>query len=193
MNYFDLYERLYEFGYQNEKNIGISHVDHIIENYNFNSILDIGCAQGKAVEAYQHKNIKSYGIDVAGNAIKDCKKRKLKCITASVTKIPFKDNNFEAVVTTDVLEHLQEKDVDIAIKEICRVTKKYIFARIAKTVEAEKDWLRMIKERTGKYNNIDNLHLTIKPINYWKQKFIEIGGMRFIKKTGKLLVFEKIN
>lgn len=193
MNYFDLYQNLYELGYQNDKNIGLEHVDYLVYNYEFNSILDIGCAQGKAVEAYKDMHKDAYGIDVAKSTIDDCKEKGLKCVKASVTKIPFKRNNFDAVVTTDVLEHLQEKDVDKAVHEICRVTKRYIFARIAKTVEAEKQWLQMVREKTGSYKNVPNLHLTVKARNYWKQKFIEIGNVKFIEKVGKILVFEKNN
>ena len=42
LDYKKLYEKLYKMGYQNEKNIGVKHVQFLVKNYTFNSILDIG-------------------------------------------------------------------------------------------------------------------------------------------------------
>jgi ubiquinone/menaquinone biosynthesis C-methylase UbiE len=192
LDYFDLYQKLYEIGYQNEDNIGLDHVKQIVLGYKFNSILDIGCAQGKAVEAYRKVGKDAYGIDVAQGAIADCKKKGLNCKVASVLNIPYPENRFDAVITTDVLEHLKEEDVDQAIKEIIRVAKKYIFVRVAKSLEKRKDWVEKIKDKHKEYKDLENLHLTVYPRKYWGEKFISYPNIKFLGKSNRILIFEKL-
>lgn len=44
-----------------------------------------------------------------------------------VTKIPLPDNSFDVVSAFQVLEHIQFSDFEIALEEMKRVTKKYVF------------------------------------------------------------------
>jgi len=193
MDYFDLYQKLYEIGYQNEKNIGLEYINQLVERYEFSSILDVGCAQGKVVEAYRKKGKDAYGIDVAQGAVTDCKRKGLNCKVSSVLDIPYLDNRFDAVVTTDVLEHLKEEDVDKAISEIIRVTKKYIFVKVAKTIEKETKWLQKVKEKYSQYQDIENLHLTVySNRRTWIEKFDSHSNVKFLKGKSKILIFEKI-
>ena len=58
---------------------------------------------------------------------------------------------------TDVLEHIPECDVDQAIRELVRVSSKYIFVTLS-TVPA-----RMCPEL--------KLHETVKPVEWWDEKW----------------------
>lgn len=194
VNYFSLYEELYKKGYHNKGNIGVVHADNIVNNYDFNSILDIGCSYGDAVEYYQEKGKDSYGIDVALTPIKKCRKKGLKCITASVLNIPFKNDNFDVVVTSDVLEHLDYSDLNRAIKEITRVSKKYIFITVENNFESNeknRNILRQIKEENKEFNLVHNLHLSVYIDDEWVSMFKKYKGIEFIKKDKNLLIFEK--
>lgn len=44
-----------------------------------------------------------------------------------ITKLSFKDNAFDLVFTYQVLQHIPPKDIDKAIKELCRVAKKEVW------------------------------------------------------------------
>ena len=46
-------------------------------------------------------------------------------ITASVTKLPFADNSFDAVLAAEVLEHIHFEDVPQAMREIYRATRHF--------------------------------------------------------------------
>jgi len=189
LDYKNLYEDLYQLGYQKDINIGVKYIDWIISHYPFNSILDVGCAQGIAVQRYQEKGKDAYGIDVAPTAIELSKERKIKnCFVASATKIPFDDSFFDVVTTSDVLEHLTIEDVPLAIKEMIRVSKRLIFLRVSKFPENNRTWINKIQY---KYPNIENLHLTIKPYHFWIKQFTTYGNCRYIKRFEKILVFEK--
>lgn len=85
-------------------------------------ILDVGCGTGALMkEIGSYGNV--YGLDFSEKAIEFCRERGEKNLTlGSINKIPFEDNFFDAVISLDVLEHV-ENDAR-AISEIKRVLKK---------------------------------------------------------------------
>lgn len=99
-----------------------------IKKLNVNSILDAGCGEGFTLEYLRIRNIgKTYeGIDFLKKAVEIGNKvhPKIKLKKASIYELPYKDNNFDLVLSTEVLEHLE--DPKKALKEIFRVSKKYV-------------------------------------------------------------------
>ena len=86
--------------------------------------LDIGCGLGFFSLRAGKLGANVYGIDIGSNLIKICKKRypKGKFSVASAERIPFKDNSFDIILCTEVIEHVnnQQKVID----EIFRVLKQ---------------------------------------------------------------------
>jgi len=86
-------------------------------------ILDVGCGKG----AYLH-NLMSDAPDVSYSAV-DISTQVMAYIAdteieqreGSLTAIPFPDDTFDLVYTTEALEHAV--DIDSAVRELCRVTK----------------------------------------------------------------------
>ena len=193
MNYKKLYDTLYLNGYHEDgTNIGKGLVEYLTDNFEFKTILDIGCSQGYAVQEYINKDKKAYGIDISEIAIEKAHSLDImSCFQGSVTSIPFSDNMFEAVVTSDVLEHLEEQDIKIAIKEILRVATKYLFIKVSHLPEGNKKWINFLHENKL-YENIDNLHVSVFPFRKWKEMFEETGKVKFLKKEHKILIFEVI-
>jgi SAM-dependent methyltransferase len=93
-------------------------------------ILDAGCGTGfllKRLSSYGE----AFGLDISPVAVEYCRKRNLKNIVqASLTRIPFKDESFDLVVSADVLYHKGIDDDQNAINEIFRVLKKGGYALI---------------------------------------------------------------
>ena len=148
MNYKQLYDELYEKGYQSSVNIGADFVEFLCNNYDFESILDVGCSQGKALKLYKKKGKRVFGVDIAEKAIEICKSKGLvNCEVAPAMILPFKRNSVDAVVTTDVLEHLTRDDIIKAIWSICRVTRKWVFIKVAKGPEGVKKWIQELQDR----------------------------------------------
>lgn len=82
------------------------------------SFLDIGGGEGYIGECLQSTNIQFYyvNLDIAG-------KPTIK-YDLELGRLPFRDNSFDMVICTDVLEHID--NLHSLFKDIIRVCKKYI-------------------------------------------------------------------
>ncbi len=87
-------------------------------------ILDAGCGTGFTLRHLNGCGI-SIGIDISETALGYCRKRGLSKITrASVSALPFSDDIFDMVVSTDVLYHKLVEEDTAAIYEMGRVLKR---------------------------------------------------------------------
>ena len=95
-----------------------------------NSILEIGCNIGNQLAMLQSQRYKNlYGIEINEQAIETAKKytKNINIIYGSGFDIPFKDSYFDLVFTAGVLIHIHPKDIKNFMKEIYRVSRKYIW------------------------------------------------------------------
>jgi len=100
----------------------------IIRPLRASSILDVGCGEGFTLKKLQEKKIgkNNEGIDYSGTAVKIGHKiyPELNLKRGDVYKLDYKENSFDLIICTEVLEHL--KDPIKAVAEIKRVTNRYI-------------------------------------------------------------------
>jgi len=85
--------------------------------------LDVGCGFGILAHYAVNKGLDYTGVDVSDKAIKKAQESvpKGKFQVGFAEKLPFKDNEFDTVVGTEIIEHVKnDKEV---IKEIFRVCK----------------------------------------------------------------------
>jgi len=92
-------------------------------SFNAQAILDIGCGRGIYLKSIRRSIY--IGCDIDHQNLKRAIKRpNAEYVFADANHIPFKDNFFDLVLCSEVLEHL---DVPLrAIKEIIHVSKKLI-------------------------------------------------------------------
>jgi len=85
-------------------------------------ILDVGCGNGYYTYHFDRITPYAIGVDYSPSmlAINPCKNKNL----GDVYKLPFKNDSFDIVFESALLHHLS--DVDRAVKEMKRVSKKYI-------------------------------------------------------------------
>lgn len=181
-----MYDRLYSLGYHMDgTNSGVAFVDSICNNFQFQSILDVGCSQGNAVREYLRMGKDASGIDISESAISEAhtltkEKDQDRFMIGSVLQIPYADKTFDAIVSTDVLEHLSPEDVDQAIAELVRVSKGWLFLKIAKSPEGVRKWIDLLKERYPEdYTSINNLHLSPYPVLHWRKKLMQHKAMPY--------------
>lgn len=92
------------------------------------TVLDAGCGEGFVIDFLRKKDpsLRFTGVDADEGAIAYAKAmldEDVRLRTGNVYKLPFSDSSFDAVLCSEVLEHLD--DPVKAVEEIKRVTRRY--------------------------------------------------------------------
>jgi len=90
-----------------------------------NSVIDIGCGNGIIINLIERPFV--VGLDFARIPLSQVKTNK---IQASIDNLPIKSNEFDIVILTEILEHLDEESYIEATKEITRLNAKYLLISI---------------------------------------------------------------
>jgi ubiquinone/menaquinone biosynthesis C-methylase UbiE len=119
-------------------------------------ILEVGCGVGQFIRAIKNlrADLECHGCDISQSAIESAKLKNDKVVytLSNAFYLPDVDNNFDAVLIFDVLEHVE--DVAIILSEVKRVLKTdgifYCF------VPCEGDYLSLwnMLRRKNKYANL---------------------------------------
>ena len=129
------------------------------------SLLDYGC--GKAL-LYDDMKYKEMPIDENGQVLPKPLSKLWQLDYFSLydpayekySKLP--KGKYDAVICTDVIEHIDEKDVDWILDEIFSYARKFVFVTIA--------CYKALKE----FEDGRNLHVNIKQPSYWKEKLLKL-------------------
>lgn len=102
----------------------------IFKKRDIQRILDFGCGSGRHIVYFVKKGFDVYGFDITEEGIKITKdwlkKERLKAnlkIGSFNRKLPYKDNFFDAVISTNAIHHAKIEDIRKEIKEIERILK----------------------------------------------------------------------
>lgn len=110
--------------YRGLHDLVFSTIKKIIDKEKRLKILDVGCGTGFVLKKLSKYGV-AFGVDISDIALGYCRKRGLHNIKkAAVSNIPFRDNEFDLVISLDVLYHKQVGDDILALKEMRRVLKK---------------------------------------------------------------------
>ncbi len=142
------------------------------------SILDAGCGGGSFIKDVYNllihqsrgrfedkvKEIKLVGLDFAsipeeGIVFND----NIQLMRGDVCSLPFEDGSFDIVTCFDVLEHLLEFDVLVALKELKRVAKRELYLKPS------------YRESHGKGVEGEDLHPTVKHESWWIEQIESVG------------------
>ena len=124
-------------------------------------LLEVGCAKGFLVKMLREKGFKVFGIDISGYAIQNAEEsiKSFVQIADIRERLPFKDNEFNGVLSVDVLEHIEEEKIGLVLKELKRVGQKQLhFVTFGEGLDP---------------NDKDKTHKTMKPQEWWGKKFLE--------------------
>ena len=144
----------------------------IIENYQINNssvVLDVGCAKGFFLYDLKQElpGISISGIDISEYAIENAKPEvKENLQVANATKLPFKDDSFDFVMSINTLHNLNREDCAISLQEIERVSRGDSFI----TVDAYRN-----DEEKARMEAWNLTALTMMAVDEWKEFFLEIG------------------
>ena len=129
-----------------------------IKKNNVKTILDAGIGSGKLFKKLSASGFQCHGIDISeyclDNDLLPIKNEILTVGTLWDSSL-FNENHFDAIVCTDVMEHIPTKYVKDVLNSFHKWTKKYLFLQIALVDD-------FFGEKVG-----HPLHLTVKPKTWW--------------------------
>lgn len=88
--------------------------------------LDVGCGMGGLILALRKLNFEAWGTEVSLFCLKFSPVKKWMRF-GDVCHLPFPSNSFEIVTCMDVLCYLNRKETKLAIGELTRVAKHYLY------------------------------------------------------------------
>ena len=133
------------------------------------TVLDVGCAKGFMLHDFKEiiPGITVAGVDVSEYAIDNAKESVRDLVSvADARDLPFEDDSFDLVIAINTVHNLEGKDLERALNEINRVSKKNSYITVdayrnmmekemmfawnltAKTILSCEDWIALFN-RTG--------------------------------------------
>jgi len=117
------------------------------------AVLDLGCGSGRNMFYLCEKGFKVSAIDIAPEGIRQIKKtlKKSDAVVGNVYKrLPYKNEQFDAIISIQVLQHATEEKIKSAIKEMHRILKPggYIFVTVCGRLSKGK--VRYVLVKTAK-------------------------------------------
>jgi len=93
------------------------------------TLADIGCGNGIFLKHLKDNNpdIETIGVDRSESALSFYEGQKT---IGDIALLPFKDNAFDCVTCLEVIEHLPVPVYITALKELCRISKKYVIISV---------------------------------------------------------------
>jgi methionine biosynthesis protein MetW len=125
LNAFDYYQQYWKYGIDKwtprDLNVEENEIklisDYIKPN---NSVLEIGCGDGRLAEIVKKIGADYTGIDISEQAVNICKAKGISAIVHDVNMpLPFESKTFDVVMIFEVLEHLFLPE--LCLKEVKRV------------------------------------------------------------------------
>ena len=129
----------------------------IIQKYDVHSVIEVGCGFGWNLEKIgkQNKNIKLVGIDFSKTQLEKATELYAdKCIDfikASAFDIPFNNSSFDVVFTHGVMEFIHPDLLESTIKEMVRISNKYILHIDRHYLDAEMGELALINSKRSQH------------------------------------------
>jgi SAM-dependent methyltransferase len=147
--YFDG-DRKYGYGGYHHDGRWLPVAEDIIEHYSIleGRVLDVGCAKGFLVNAFEMRGVDAYGIDVSRYAVvTDPRENAVgRLHLGSADALPFPDQSFDLVLSINTLHNLPRPRLIKALQEMQRVSWGGAFVQVdAYRTEAERalfeDWV----------------------------------------------------
>lgn len=150
----------------------------IYDNLKPRNALDIGCAKGFQVKSLLYYGIDAHGCDISDWAIAHCEHEaegRLRQVDIR-DGLPYDDALFDLITCMQVLEHVEEEFLELAVSEMHRVTRRWLFIEVP----------------FGNYPVGDPTHVSYFPITFWLKLFKKCGfWFAMDKGFGNAMVFRK--
>jgi hypothetical protein len=159
--------------------IRVQLVAPFISKIQFKTVLDVGAGYCDVCD-WIHKEYpeaKIAACDVSELSVIKIKKKYdwIDVKQADVCNLKY-ENKFDLVICTDVLEHLEKKDIPLAVENLKSATNEYILISTDDRFCEEDIYLKLAKI------DMKSLHLTREGYDWW-QKTLTLLGLEIIEKS----------
>jgi SAM-dependent methyltransferase len=141
---------------------------HWVDFFKPKTALEVGCGLGHRVRALKRLGVESTGVELSSWAVEHVNSDVGDCVSqGDVLDSKSAKGKYDLVVAYDLLEHVEEKDLDAAIKNIKNWTNQWVLVSIPFAADPA----------TGEpadpnlYN--DSTHKTFRSRSWWIAKFAE--------------------
>lgn len=133
-------------------------------------VLDVGCAKGYQVLALRREGVEAWGVDISDYAISEAPAEVEPYLKVEeYRRIHFPDGYFDLVLALEVLEHIPPTQIDEVVKELRRITSRWI-------------WVSIPCYGTNPYGPDGCLEGKIQPerINYYRKHTVDLASFRHL-------------
>jgi len=143
-----------------------------LKHTNIENFIDLGCDDGTlTILVAKEVNAKEvYGVDISNEALEKAAQKDIKTFQGDLNsyKLPFKDNFFDLILSTAVIEYLIEPD--------------YMLREVYRVLKPEKYFILETLPSLGSWVNRFSLLLGYQPYGCFVSKEIPFAGTLFRKK-----------
>jgi len=101
-----------------------------------NSVLEVGCGDGLIINMVTGTGRETMGLDLSESGIKGVRGP---ATLGSVSELPFEDASWDAVIASEVIEHIPEEDYRRSLREIGRVSRSCIIVSVPNNENFERN------------------------------------------------------
>ena len=164
MRYKDIYVQMHKDGHFAGNSLRFGYVETLeraIKGLNCRTMLDYGCGKAQMYRRYKFHNL--IGIEDHGLYLYDPAVPRYDYLTKDLV---------DAVICTDVLEHVPEDEIDVTLSTVFSKAKKMIFFVV----------YCGLANKT--FDDGTNVHVTVKPPEWWDAKFDahNVNGVKVMAK-----------
>jgi hypothetical protein len=93
------------------------------------SICEVGCGSGVVTTQLKDK-YQVTGLELSAAGAAKVRQMGVSCVQGSIEALPFKDREFDLVLASEVIEHLDQRILPKGLSELARVASKYILLTV---------------------------------------------------------------
>ena len=134
------------------------------------SLIDFGFGTGNSMDFFEENGFNVAGTEISSYSIENQRKKGRVVYHTSLDDLSMlEDNQFNIGFCNDVIEHIPTELVDKSLEEMTMVCSEYLFISVC--------------PNPSHHLSLDgeNLHLTVKPKQWWEKKFENYGDVKRIK------------
>ena len=128
-------------------------IKDLVTSLRGNSVLEVGCNAGNDLKNFSSE-FEVHGVDPNEGALEIAKKNypSFKFKKGFIANLPYEDSSIDFVFTHNVLNYIEESQLDLAIKELYRVSAKYIlncelYDESESPIDGKKAWKRNVYKK----------------------------------------------